>query len=563
MSGNVIIGSNLIVPAGKTLTILPGAHVKFANNYTNLIVNGSLQCQYNPAAGNITFDPEFVTNYSGQIIFDGSASSASVLQHVTITNGAGIQCINGASPTIQNCILTRSAQGIYISNSQPSIINNTIYDPVQNGIYGTAAGFSPLIQGNTITKVTNPHNYQGIYLGASTPALINNVISGFCNGAYIGGGCVANTGWDYYSGCNNRITDNINGISTGWGATTYAGLDDATGSGNSIFGNISFDVNTYQYSNFSGFYCYWGDDPKFQADGTSYNDISNFLLSDPCGDSYKSIASNYVQPGNTLKKSGKENILTGIKLEKQGKIDEAIAFFKKLIKRDEQAKSAFTQLVTIKNKYSRPELMEYFTSILDKKNKHYGAVKKLLGDMLLQNNQFDDAIAAYNEAASNCTVAHDGIDARFEKLFAYLHKKNNTAAALQVLNELQGMHLTDAEHVIRLQVAENLVAGTQYSMYKNTISTEISVPSACVLSQNYPNPFNPATIITYALPKAGQVTIKVYDVLGKEVACLINGYKSEGSYTVSFDASKLSSGVYVYQLHSNDIFISKKMVLAK
>ena len=83
------------------------------------------------------------------------------------------------------------------------------------------------------------------------------------------------------------------------------------------------------------------------------------------------------------------------------------------------------------------------------------------------------------------------------------------------------------------------------------------------LFQNYPNPFNPATTITYQLPKSGSVTLKIYDMLGKEVMTLVNEQKEMGRYTVQFDASSLASGMYVYQLRANDFVSTKKMLLLK
>jgi hypothetical protein len=83
------------------------------------------------------------------------------------------------------------------------------------------------------------------------------------------------------------------------------------------------------------------------------------------------------------------------------------------------------------------------------------------------------------------------------------------------------------------------------------------------LFQNFPNPFNPTTTIKYQILKDGMVILKVYDILGAEVATLINEEKTTGRYEVNFDASKLSSGVYIYQLNVNDYVSVKKMVLIK
>jgi hypothetical protein len=84
-----------------------------------------------------------------------------------------------------------------------------------------------------------------------------------------------------------------------------------------------------------------------------------------------------------------------------------------------------------------------------------------------------------------------------------------------------------------------------------------------VLDQNYPNPFNPKTTINYQIPSEQFVTLKVYGILGNEVATLINAYKIPGSYGVGFDASNFASGVYYYQLKSGSFIETKKMMLLK
>ena len=94
-------------------------------------------------------------------------------------------------------------------------------------------------------------------------------------------------------------------------------------------------------------------------------------------------------------------------------------------------------------------------------------------------------------------------------------------------------------------------------------NTNNQVPKDYVLQQNYPNPFNPTTNITFALPKSGIVILKVYDVLGKEVASLVNSFTNAGTHIVPFDASALSSGVYIYKITTGDFTDSKKMVLIK
>lgn len=83
------------------------------------------------------------------------------------------------------------------------------------------------------------------------------------------------------------------------------------------------------------------------------------------------------------------------------------------------------------------------------------------------------------------------------------------------------------------------------------------------LEQNYPNPFNPSTNIAFSLAEAGNATIKVYNLIGQEVATIANERFSAGSHTVQFDASALASGVYIYRLTSGTNTITKRMTLIK
>ena len=89
------------------------------------------------------------------------------------------------------------------------------------------------------------------------------------------------------------------------------------------------------------------------------------------------------------------------------------------------------------------------------------------------------------------------------------------------------------------------------------------LPKDFELGQNYPNPFNPNTQIDFSIPKSSLVTIKIFDVLGKEVAEVVKKDLTAGSYTFDFNASSLTSGVYFYQLTAGEFTDTKKLVLVK
>jgi len=116
-----------------------------------------------------------------------------------------------------------------------------------------------------------------------------------------------------------------------------------------------------------------------------------------------------------------------------------------------------------------------------------------------------------------------------------------------------------------------LFAGTQMGGWRIPVTSlitsikheNVQAPSSFYISQNYPNPFNPSTTIKYQLSAFSYVTLKVYNVLGKEVKILVDGYKERGNYTVNFDAGNLASGVYFYQMKAGNFTSTKKLLLLK
>jgi len=95
------------------------------------------------------------------------------------------------------------------------------------------------------------------------------------------------------------------------------------------------------------------------------------------------------------------------------------------------------------------------------------------------------------------------------------------------------------------------------------IASDMEIPTVYELGQNYPNPFNPSTVIKFSLPESGLVTLKVFNILGQEIMTLVNEVRAVGNYEVSFDASNLTTGMYVYRIESGEFTATKKMMLVK
>ena len=112
-------------------------------------------------------------------------------------------------------------------------------------------------------------------------------------------------------------------------------------------------------------------------------------------------------------------------------------------------------------------------------------------------------------------------------------------------------------------IANMQAAEQKYFSITSIEADHYNIPNDFLLEQNYPNPFNPSTNIKFALPSGSNVKLNIYNTLGEEVAELVNGYLDAGTYTYRFDASDMTSGVYIYTLQTAGQTISKKMTLLK
>jgi photosystem II stability/assembly factor-like uncharacterized protein len=129
--------------------------------------------------------------------------------------------------------------------------------------------------------------------------------------------------------------------------------------------------------------------------------------------------------------------------------------------------------------------------------------------------------------------------------------------------EAQSYSFLDKSAVGKVQYCLKQIDFDGQFEYSNIIEVDAGLPKVFALEQNYPNPFNPTTVISYQLPVAGNVSLKVYDVLGREVMTLVNGRQDAGAYNFTLNAASLSSGVYFYRLQSGNFVQTKKMMLVK
>jgi hypothetical protein len=141
------------------------------------------------------------------------------------------------------------------------------------------------------------------------------------------------------------------------------------------------------------------------------------------------------------------------------------------------------------------------------------------------------------------------------------HLLQNAQAVNSGTNLVLPTVFEDLDNISRPQGSGFDIGTYEYSTL-TSVEEELTLPDF-ILYQNYPNPFNPKTNIGFRIAEFGFVSLKLYDVLGNEVATLVNEIKSAGNYEVTFDASELPSGIYLYQLRSENYASTKKMLLLK
>jgi Zinc carboxypeptidase/Secretion system C-terminal sorting domain/Carboxypeptidase regulatory-like domain len=192
-------------------------------------------------------------------------------------------------------------------------------------------------------------------------------------------------------------------------------------------------------------------------------------------------------------------------------------------------------------------------SLLDFIENTYYGIRGTITDS--HGNPVKALVSIAGHDADNSSIYSDSVTGSYFRMIApgtYSVSFNADSFLTQTVTNITVKK--DSASLLNIRLDRNLSA---------VISSPNSTPTQYSLSQNYPNPFNPSTTIKYQLPQSGNVSLKVYDVLGREVASLANGFKSAGSYTITFNSSSLPSGIYFYQLKVNDYLSLKKMILLK
>lgn len=533
-SGNQSVTSNLTVPSGVTLQIKHAVTI-FFDSGISLIANGTLNAQ-GTSSNLITFIRSGSSGAWGGIQLNSGSSGSTISYCIIRYADKGIY-ENGVSVNVSYSAISNCTNGIYLYSSNPTIQRCTIHN-------NTSYGINMLYSSNTtVLRENYIHNNDcGVFCANNSTPVIG-----------IGS-----------NGNGNYISNNNNGIICFNNANPNIGKTSPLNGGyNNLVNNIGYNVlnttgNTiYAYNN------WWGttDPTYFKANGlsTPYLTSPAAFYMPPLSKTSGNLVASEVEEIPMLSELDK-----AYQLVESKNLAEARKVCLNLVNNYPDYSVSYNALNLLKETYAENEITakkDIYKSLFNKKGKKdlYALAGLLLSDIDKENKlkQIDEVITNYKgEKIVELAL--------FDKLVYYnfeMNDKENSRAISKELDELfplsQGA--IEAHKILGDMEYYNIYPNPDQQLKKTTAQA----PVEYALLGNYPNPFNPATTISYTLPQDGRVSIKVFDVLGREVAELINGFSSAGKHNVVWDGTNFASGIYFYSITFGNQTLNKKMLLMK
>jgi tetratricopeptide (TPR) repeat protein len=614
-SGTHTLTGDVTIPSGITLTIAPGTHV-YVPSGKKIIVNGTLIAEGN-VSQYVFFNKSGSSKWYGIKFEDSSVDAACSLEYCTIQNASyGAYCYK-SSPAINHCTITNCTMGIYTAygTAWQEIVSNEIAnnwtgasltngdnfcfnnnDVHQNSYvnlncYGNSSG--PGLNDNRLYDCTSGN---GLTLNYSNPFLVRNMI--YDNDDY---GIYCNGSSPELSGSDNpEQPGNVVAYNGSYGvyinATSHPLLGNSTleTSRNSYYTNGTYDVYSLFvppigqpgiYAN----YCYWGGITPPRVYGNVW--YLNTLGSDPNPDPHALQKSVPTLPANpvsgTLTAEGNEDASyhygLGYAYEMKQEYDAALEEYKFVIANYPatlEAELSLNRIILCNYKARYTENNQSFVEsvVADYPDLRVGgkALAYLTRQQVMDGN--------YRTALENCTsgeqkfsgsdLAENALFTKWQIYFDGLQDLKNAATAMQQFETafpesylLALMKIASGEWTPEME--KQFLETLQKQQPENDpAATSAELPKEFASPGNYPNPFNPETEIQYALPEAGKVSIKIYDIQGREVQTLVETSQPAGVHTIKWNGQdqnglNVASGMYFYRILYNGKILNKKMMIIR
>jgi parallel beta-helix repeat protein len=605
-SGAGLVVNGALVASGATFNFVQSPSYPYLTGIT-INSNGSslTNCTISGADQPLVFTNVNTATISGCTINNSIFSSSQAISvsnstptittvHINGLTGAtnssnGVRYTNGRGGTISGSIIQNcgAGNGIVIQgNSNPTITYNTIQGNHYHGIIVTGNGTgTPNINNNDLESngiVNGTKTYCGIVFDGSTGYVQSNTIRYsnygiYCENsgspqAYISMGDIG----------DNIITNNLYGIDAYNHSFPEFGYGDAQlgryyAVCNEIHDNQSYDVAVQSNSGLYAMYNWWGQYPVNMA--KHYHDATSTLgdgnpeqYSGNCplsgGRSIAVSGTTEEKPlsvtGSVMPLSNDSSLTSGMNARCEGNWDLAKSIFNRVLQSSASAayrENATVLLFNLFQESGDTSIVSLIAPYSFSADELGSLSAELLASMYAAMGRLSDAETVNNQLR----VKYAGTEieqralARLASLSAF--DRNYADKSSTALNELVKKFGSSVD--MGLVVALNTANNKEFSGTANPSISDGQDNASAVELSNYPNPFNPTTTIYYQIPKDGRVTIKVFDAIGREVTTLVDEFKPSGRYSVKFDASRLSSGIYFYSIRSGDYNAVKKMSLIK
>ncbi len=539
----------ITVASGVTLNVQQTTTLAFPSGVT-LTVNGTLN------ANSVAFDRIGSSGQWNGIVFNSGSSGS--IEYSTVKNATtGITC-NNVLPSIRYNTIKDNGTGIKLNNvnaTNPSIYFNYISNN-SNGVYCSYS--SPYIEANEIFQ-----NSTGIFCYNSAPWIFkttaggnNSKINSNTTGIYL----------IYYSPANIRIPggSGLNAIYNN-NLGVYADYQcNAFISGNDFWVNNTYNVRAKYPCVVQAQYNWWGGYPpnpnKFYAtDGAqifpypgSSNPYTQLPLSKQSNPPLSSEQTERTSFFNSvLSEAGK--------LQIEGKYKGAIDQYKKEYKNDEnqdKRRYILAQLAECYRLDKRDDFIEFLNQdirkSLSQNDDLFATTLEVENLFLIKDGKYESAIENFNFILTNFQKNSVLVkNALFGLGTIHTDFLKDNEKGRKYFNELKTKFPDDIltwQSKLILREINNIPS---QAFLNNENPSEVEQPASSGLISSYPNPFNPTSVISYKLSMVSNVSLKVYDILGRDVATLIDGIKEAGYHSISFDGSRLSSGIYFVRLIIN------------
>jgi hypothetical protein len=579
IKGDLTINRTINILSGGSLTIEPGAKITLNDN-AQILVNGQISCV---GTSSNPIELDFVqahSTYDQGVNLNYGCTSAS-FDYTTIKNSRyGIKS-DRVYFTFYHGVLEDNTFGIYSDRAKPNIQFNYFNDCVygvrlQNTNY--VSGTETQILFNDFSMTLDLANSSAIYLYYSNPEIRSNNISGYINGISCNSYSAAKLGKEYQYGYNN-IYYNDYGLTSAnsnpFLGALYTG-GPTNGRYNCLYDNYAYNISAASSSTILAYGNWWGSAKesdiisKLSITGGSSINYGQWLSSCPetemslkkdVGEAeYNTSASEFTPSLNPIFNPILDSIIMANQLLRIN-VNQGRLLLMQLISNHQNTQGIDLALDYLWESFnSRNELIQFSTYLNILSNR--SGLSHLIGNSKLIRAKFigENLISNLNEIISTYADTDVETYALYEKFVTYYFVQNLKDEALLVY-EILNTKYPNSDYT---KDASLVLFGPNYIPENIKLNkTKPVIIEAYSLSQNYPNPFNPSTSISFTIKSAGFVSLKVYDILGSEVAELVNEVKDAGYYSVEFNASALPSGVYVYKLQAGSFINSKKMILLK